>query len=183
MINNPEKILKTLDKHLQAEVRLILYGRAALVLGFEDAPQEFGATMDVDAILPLAEMPQIEVNDDFWNAVEKTNRELEPTGLYITHLFCDDQVILSADWLSHIRPVRLSCSHLKLYRPGTHDLILTKMMRVDPQDRSDIEFLLKQDDVQLSVLEEMLPHAQVPDIPELQEAYETNRKWLREMKK
>ena len=182
-MNNPEKILRTLDKHLQSEVRLILYGRAALVLGFEDAPQEFGATMDVDAILPLAEMPQIEVNDDFWNAVEETNRELEPTGLYITHLFCDDQVILSADWLSHIKPVSLPCSHLKLFRPGTHDLILTKMMRVDPQDRSDIEFLLKQNDVELSVLEEMLPHAKVPDIPELQEAYETNRKWLGAMLK
>lgn len=53
------------------------------------------------------------------------------------------------------------------------------MMRVDPQDRSDIQFLLQQNDVQLSVLEKMLPDAQVPDIPELQEAYETNSKWLK----
>jgi len=94
-VNNPRKILKTLDANLQSEVRLILYGRAALVLGFEDSPQEFGATMDVD-----------------------------------------------------------------------------------PQDRSDIKFLLQQSDVQWSVLEKMLPHAQVPDIPELQEAYEANRHWL-----
>lgn len=182
-MNNPKKILTTLDRHLQGEVRLILYGRAALVLGFENTPQEFGATMDVDAILPLVEMPQIEANDDFWNAVEETNRELEPTGLYITHLFGDDQVILSADWLSHILPISFSCNYLKLYRPSTCDLILTKMMRVDPQDRSDIKFLLQQSDVQLSVLEKMLPNAQVPDIPELQEAYETNKKWLDEMKK
>lgn len=139
--------------------------------------------MDVDAILPLVEMPQIEANDNFWNAVEETNRELEPTGLYITHLFCDDQVILSTDWLSQIKPVNFPCTHLKLYRPSTHDLILTKMMRVDPQDRSDIEFLLKQNDAQLSVLEKMLPHAKVPEIPELREAYEANRQWLGGMKK
>lgn len=37
-MNNPERILKTLDAYLQGEVRLILYGRAALVLGFENTP-------------------------------------------------------------------------------------------------------------------------------------------------
>lgn len=177
-MNNPRKILETLDGHLQGEARLILYGRAALVLGYEQAPLEFGATMDVDAILPLVEMSQIEANDDFWDAVDATNRELEPTGLYITHLFSDDQVILSPEWLVDIQPIKLPLSRLQLFRPSTHDLILTKMMRVDPQDRSDILFLLRQKDVDVSVLKNIFHVAKIPQIPEIHEAYQANLKWL-----
>lgn len=164
---------------MRSDVRFILYGRAALVLGFENVPEAFASTIDVDAILPLVEMPDIEKNDQFWNALEAANRELEPSGLYITHLFGDDQVILSPDWLSHIRPIELACKHLKLFRPGTPDFILTKMMRVDPQDRSDIQFLLEQPDVDTAELEKMLPKAQVPDVAEIREAYETNCRWLK----
>ncbi len=64
-MNNPKKILTTLDGFLHNEMRLILYGRAALVLGYTNTPLEYGATMDVDAILPRIEMPAIERNDDF----------------------------------------------------------------------------------------------------------------------
>jgi hypothetical protein len=34
MMNNPRKILTTLDGFLKTEIRLILYGRAAIVLGY-----------------------------------------------------------------------------------------------------------------------------------------------------
>jgi len=33
-MNHPEHILRTLDSHLAAPTRLILYGRAALALGY-----------------------------------------------------------------------------------------------------------------------------------------------------
>ena len=94
-MNNPQKILTSLDQHLQAEVDLILYGRAALVMGYENCPPELASTMDVDAILPGVQMKEIEKNDDFWGAVEAVNQELETSGMYITHLFADDQVIHS----------------------------------------------------------------------------------------
>jgi len=178
-MNNPRIILTTLDGFLQNEMRLILYGRAALVLGYGKTPREFGATMDVDAILPLKEMPGIERNDDFWKALDSTNSELEPTGLYLTHLFAEDQVILSENWLDNLVAIHFPSAHLQLFRPSTNDLILTKMMRVDPQDRADIGFLLEQSDADASTLGHMMGKAIIPDIPELHAAFQANADWLR----
>ena len=69
-MNHPELILRTLDRHLVEPARLILYGRAALALGFSNPRHEFRATMDVDAILPEVEMNAIEADDSFWNAIQ-----------------------------------------------------------------------------------------------------------------
>ncbi len=179
-MNNPRKILTTLDGFLQNEIRLILYGRAALVLGYNNTPPEYGATMDVDAILPLMEMPGLEKNDAFWSALEFTNSELEPSGLYLTHLFAEDQVILSGNWLDHLVAIHFPATHLQLFRPSTNDLILTKMMRIDPQDRTDIAFLLTHTDVNLSTLNHIIEKAIIPDIPELHEAFQANVNWLKD---
>jgi hypothetical protein len=101
-VNNPQRILTVLDRHLERPTRVILYGRAALVLGFPGVAPELGATMDVDAILPSVQMAAIESDGQFWRALDLANRELEPDGLYMTHLFSDEQVILSPDWLQQI---------------------------------------------------------------------------------
>jgi hypothetical protein len=53
-MNNPQRILETLDRHLTAPAELILFGRAALALGYPGGPATFAATRDVDAILPLS---------------------------------------------------------------------------------------------------------------------------------
>jgi hypothetical protein len=118
-MNNPEVILRTLDRHLSEPARLILYGRAALALGFDDTPPHFGSTKDVDAILPEVEMSAIEEDDSFWNAIEETNKELESTGFYLTHLFSDSQVnsaklVGENRWNSHGRlqpPCTVSSRH------------------------------------------------------------------------
>ena len=177
-MNNPEKILRALDANLTSSVKLILYSKAALVLGFDSTPSAFGATMDVDAILPLAEMPKITSNDDFWDGLEKTNQDLEASGLYMTHLFSDDQVILSSDWLTDIIPISFPLKHIQLYRPCSADLVLTKMMRVDPQDRADIEFLLDQCDMELTKLKQKLSAAKIPELEEFENAFQTNLLWL-----
>lgn len=96
-MNNPERILHTLDRQLRQPTRIVLFGRAALALGYTTSPEEFGVTQDVDAILPAVQMARIEADQQFWDALESANKELEPTGLYMTHLFTDDQVVLSAD--------------------------------------------------------------------------------------
>lgn len=177
-MNNPERILTSLDRHLNSPIRLILYGKAALVLGFESAPLQYGSTMDVDAILPEVEMDEIEGDDDFWDALEKTNEELATSELYITHLFSDAQVILSPRWLEDIVTINSPFKHISLFRPCSEDLILTKMMRVDPIDRADIEFLLNQDDLDFCELEQKLKSAVIPDIEELKEAFQSNLHWL-----
>lgn len=181
-MNHPEIILRTLDRHLTSPVRLILYGRAALALGFPSPDPEFEATLDVDAILPLVEMELIESDDQFWTALEKTNLELEPKGLYITHLFGEDQVILSRDWLDSLVPVELpGLLYLTLFRPSTTDLILTKMMRIDTQDRADIQFLLAQGAPSLESILASPESTQLPDISEIINAFEANKKWLLEL--
>ena len=135
--------------------------------------------MDVDAILPAKNILEIEANDDFWRAQELTNRDLDESGLYFTHLFEDRQVILTPDWLDRTVPIGLtSLRHLKLHRPSTEDLILTKMMRVDPQDREDIAFLLRQADYDPSKLTHALASAVIPPIKEIGEAFQRNKDWL-----
>jgi hypothetical protein len=101
-VNNPQHILKTLDSFLEKETRIVLFGRAALALGFGDEGLRFGATQDVDAILPSIEMSRIEADSQFWDAIDKTNKQLEPSGLYVSHLFTDRQVALTADWLEKV---------------------------------------------------------------------------------
>src|SRR5580765_3500114 len=99
---------------------------------------------NVDAIIPLADLDQLTADQGFWEAQEKTNDELRPKGLYVTHLFRADQVFLRRDWERHLVPVTHPPTRwLRLFRPATPDLILTKMMRGDdPQDMADIAFLI-----------------------------------------
>ena len=177
---NPERILRALDRRLVKPTRLILYGRAALALGFPSPRLEFSTTLDVDVILPEVEMPIIEQDSQFWDALQAANTELEPDGLYLTHLFLDSQIILTRDWSDRLVPIDFpGADCLRLMRPSTADLLLTKMMRVDPQDREDMLFLLQQPDLDRESAEAAINGAVVPDIPEIREAFQSNATWLR----
>ncbi len=48
-----ETILRTLDRSLDQSIPLVLYGRAALALGFDHPPEEACLSLDVDVILTL----------------------------------------------------------------------------------------------------------------------------------
>ena len=128
-MNNPLHILQTLDRHLTKPAEITIFGRAALALGFPNSPAAFATTQDVDAILPLPWIAADVANMDFWQALQKTNAGLEPAGLYITHLFGEEQVMLRRQWEQHIVPItRLDLKWLQLTRPATIDLLLTKMI-------------------------------------------------------
>jgi len=179
MIDNPSRILAALDRHLHAPFTLYVYGRSALALGYSAAPAAYRATMDVDAILPARELAAIEANEDFWQAQEQTNLELGDTGLYFTPLFEERQVILTPDWLEKTVALSgLGFRHLALRRPATADLVLTKMMRVDPQDREDIRFLTWQSDVTVEKVKNAVEQAILPDVVEIRQAFAENRIWL-----
>lgn len=62
-MDNPSLILKALDGHLAQPARLVLYGRAALQLGFTDPPRESAESKDVDAIIPLGDAEQFAANE------------------------------------------------------------------------------------------------------------------------
>ena len=171
--NNPTQVLQTLDAELDHEVSLVLYGRAALCLGFENPPAKFAMTQDVDAIICLSQLPILMEDDKFWEAQERANLKLESKGLYITHLFSEDQVFLRPDWEKYLVPLsRPATQHLKLYRPDAVDLILTKMMRGnDTQDMEDIAFLIRHEGVTMEQMEAAFECVRIPDVQELRDAY------------
>jgi hypothetical protein len=85
-MDNPSLILQAVDRRLDHAVRLVIYGRAAVCLGFENSPPEAAMTQDVDAIISLSQSLELEQDSGFWAAVEGANAELAAKGLYITHL-------------------------------------------------------------------------------------------------
>ena len=76
-MNNPLRILQTLDRHLAASAEITLFGRAALALGYSASPVTFSATHDVDLILPLSWLAAENENLDFWEAQQRTNAEVQ----------------------------------------------------------------------------------------------------------
>ena len=170
-MNNPLRILQTLDRHLAAPAEITLFGRAALALGYASSPPAFAATQDVDAILPLAWLAAADENLDFWEAQQRTNVELEPEGLYLTHLFRELEVILTPDWFSRCVRIPLELRSLAVFRPATLDLILTKMARGDENDLADIAFLLTREPLTADQLRAAFARARVPDIPETRDLF------------
>src|SRR5208282_1594745 len=167
-INNPQRILKTLDSYLDKETRIVLFGRAALALGYGNQGARFGKTQDVDAILPTVEMARIEADGQFWKAIELTNKRLEPAGLYVSHLFTDRQIALTPGWLDKIVLIPsggYKC--LQLFRPSSLDLILTKMMRNDREDLEDIRFILSQENIDQKHLDFAFSGLAPLEVPEL----------------
>jgi hypothetical protein len=171
---NPERLLLALDKELDHTLSLVLYGRSALVLGYQDAPDEMGATKDVDAIIRMVELDALVNDEGFWDARDAVNARFKDEGLYITHLFQEDQVFLRPEWEQHIVPVMRPPTHwLTLFRPHTIDLILTKMMRGnDAQDMQDVAFLIEHDGITLEQMEPAFATVRMPDIQELREAFD-----------
>jgi hypothetical protein len=174
-MSNPLRILKALDRHLTLPAELTLFGRSALALGYSQPPEHFHNTQDVDGILPLAWLQPPDTHEDFWQAVQRTNVELEPDGLYLTHLFREVDVILQPDWLDRRLRLDVVLQKLVVFRPATIDLILTKMARADDDDLQDIQFLLQQESVTRNQLAEAFARARVPDMPEIQELFNRAR--------
>ena len=173
-MSNPALIISTLDKHLDHEVRLVLYGRGGLHLGYENSPDAWAFTQDVDGIIELSIWDALEDDRQFWLSIEATNDELSDKGLYITHLFGEEQVFLRKNWTEHIVPVaRPITKHLKVFRPSTIDLILTKMMRGDDQqDMDDAAFLIRHDRISTEQLEAAFSIANLTDVVELHDAFD-----------
>lgn len=172
-MDNPSLILRAVDRRLDPEVRLFLYGRSAICLGFDNSPPEAAKSQDVDAIISFTQSRELEQDSGFWDAIEGANAELAAHGLYITHLFSEAEVFLRRDWCNHLMPVsRPALRWLRLFRPATVDLILTKMMRGnDPQDMADAGFMIRHDQVTPELLEAVFAAAVIPDLVEFRDAF------------
>src|SRR4051794_31254754 len=106
-MNNAERILRCLDEHLAKPVELVIYGRASIALGFKSPLPEQISSADVDAIIPVTKLHQLQSNEDFWNAQAATNSALEKDGLFFTHIFTDNDVILRDGWEDRKVPLNL----------------------------------------------------------------------------
>lgn len=170
MESGPALILRTLDKHLTAQGRVRLFGGAALILGYGSQRQ----TEDADLLLDDAECRALIDNAGLGEAVEATNRELNPLGLYLTHIFGPEREILSAGWRERCRKVEIEgLTRLEVSALAAVDLVLTKLGRGDEGDFYDIRFLLKTRRVDPQTLRAVLAQAEVPEV--LREIFITSR--------
>ncbi len=177
-MNNAETILTVLERHLTARVELTLYGRAALQLGFPEPLVEYAQSLDVDGVLWLGQAEELKQSGNFWTAVEQTNRDLAPQGLYLSHFFEESQLILTSDWRQLRVPIQGPWNHLCLSRLGDQDLFLTKLMRYDPLDLADARFILDRSGLTPKDVRALLQQARIPDIPELREQFDLCSKYF-----
>jgi hypothetical protein len=170
---NPHRILKRLDQNLAQPVELTLFGRAALALGFGEALPEWGQTLDVDLIVAAHPAARLEAANPFWDALEATNAQLAPSGLFLAHIFEEHQLILRPGWYAQRRRIEWpEPGKLTLYRPATLDLILTKMARAeDPEDRRDILTLMALESLSPQAVRQAMADARVPELPDLIEQF------------
>lgn len=182
---NPDRLLLALDEYLDHPVRLVLYGRAAVWLGFIGVAAAVGGTRDIDGILSDADVKALHDDLQFWDARDAVHERFKSEGLYITHLFPASEVFLRENWLEQIVPItRLPLRHLNLFRPATIDLVLTKMMRGDdPQDMADAKFMIKHDAITTAQLEEAFTQMKPIELVELRDAFKRAKPIILEMAK
>ena len=173
-MTNAERIVTAFDALLDHGISLVIYGRAAITVGFTNPPDDVTRSLDVDVILRISHTEILDADDQFWEAQAAVNAQLDREGLYMTHLFGEQQVFLRRQWESEIIPVlRPPLRHLRLFRPAAIGLILTKMMRGnDEQDMQDVDFMIRHDRVTLPQIEDAFRDAVIPDCVELRDAYE-----------
>jgi len=159
MASGPEIILRTLDGFLSGPGEVRLFGGAALVLGYGRRR----ATEDADLLMDDRECQALIDGAGFAEAVDSTNKELEPQGLYLSHIFGPEQQVLSPGWRAACRRIDLiGLKQLGVWCLGPIDLVLTKMGRGDADDMADVRHLFETGAVGSSELRIALAAAIVP---------------------
>lgn len=144
-MNTAQRIAETVDRHLTEKTEIIVFGSSALLLDPRYAEHLTArVTNDVDIIIPAEREMKIDADRGFWNAIESANKELEPAGLYITHIFPESEVTLTPEWQQHTERLETPfLAKLNIARPRVLDLIISKMGRGDAQDAEDVRALLR----------------------------------------
>ena len=170
-MNHAERILACLDGHLNSRVELTLYGRAALTLGFEETPEDYALSHDVDAVLWIGQAETLNETTNFWEAVDSTNRELAGEDLYVSHFFTEDQVVLLPEWRENRVALPGPYRQLTLLRLGDLDLLLSKLMRDDPIDHADALFIVRRARLVPDQIRVALERAVLPESAEVREQF------------
>jgi hypothetical protein len=163
-MRNSEFILARLDDCLKHRltVTLHLLGGAALdlVYGIERFSE------DVDCICTMTEAQAID-SDEFQDSVAAANKALEPHGLYLTHIFDEEELVHLPDWPSRLTPPppqAPSFPHFSYDAVSAEDIILSKFTRFDEKDRLDIQDLMRVCAVTPEMIDGLIPLVVVPDV-------------------
>lgn len=161
MANPALLIAQTLDRHLEGPAELRLMGGAALVLGY--GLQR--GTEDIDLLMEDRELELLVEQANLGAALAATNRELEPLGLYISHIWGPEQQILTPSWRELVRPVTdlPSLQRLRLTVLGPLDLLVSKLCRADDGDLADISHLVRREGLSLAEVRTAMAVARVPE--------------------
>ncbi len=161
MATEAELIVRTLDRHLAGPADIRLFGGAALVLGYGRTR----TTEDADLLMDDDECALLVDTADFGGAVERTNAELEPRGLYLTHIWGPEQQVLAPGWRDRCRPAPLDgLRHLRLSVLGPTDIIVSKLARADELDLQDILWLVDHEHLSAAQVWAEVDQAEVPPI-------------------
>ena len=140
---------------------------SALDPGIFRAAPDAALSKHVDAVLWLGQAEEL-LATNFWDALGEVNREFADRGLFIGHLFREDQVILSPDWRHRRTPIPGDWAKLRLYRLGDADLLLSKLMRIDEADQQDALFICRAAGLDHERVRSEIAEARVPPIPEIE---------------
>lgn len=160
MANAAELILRTLDRHLTGPAEIRLMGGAALILAYGIDR----TTEDADLLQDDRECELLVERAGFGDALEATNRELEPLGLYVSHIWGPEQQILTPAWRDRCRPVDLQLPNLRATALGPLDLIVSKLCRADDEDLADIRFLVEHERLDAEEVRRAMREAMVPEV-------------------
>lgn len=161
MAKAAEIILSALDRHLPGPAKIRLMGGAALTLAYGMDR----ATEDADLLLDDEEARFLAEQRGFGDALEKANRELEPLGLYVSHIWGPEQQILTPRWKQSCRAVPLpGLSRLTVESLGPLDIIVSKLARADEGDLEDIRYLIASERLSSSAVRGAVALAQVPSM-------------------
>jgi hypothetical protein len=170
-MNPAEMIAAAIDRHLKGATEMVVFGSGALLLDRSLAEFFSGRmTNDIDIIIPASRELAVDADAEFWAAITAVNRELEPEGFYVSHIFPEREIVLSAQWEARREAVAGPWRNLRVTRPRMLDLILSKMGRGDVQDVADVRAMLRgerasgREPITAGTLERAAAEARVPDV-------------------
>jgi hypothetical protein len=163
-MRNSEFILATLDDCLGNRLAVPLHVTGGAALDLVYGLQRFSE--DVDCLCTLAEATAID-SPAFQKALAETNRILEPRGLYITHIFDEDEIIHLPDWTSRLTPPPPDApvfKHFAYDAVSPEDIILSKLTRFDAKDQMDVADLMRECSITRARVDDLIGSAVVPAV-------------------
>ena len=159
MKGDTRKLIHVLAQHIAISVDLVLFGGGAMTLAYRSQR----ATEDLDILVGESQL-QLYAEQGLGEVFDQVNRQLEPMGLYIRHLWSPLQEVLTQNWeqkLVHIDPW-WNNSLLQLRAISPLDMIASKLVRFDDVDREDIRYLIAEGWVQKEDLQSFPSQLLIP---------------------